>query len=161
MVPYNTICYNITLKILCFTDARFIFQNHINHEIIGSHVIVFMKINYTSAVITKRISWWSWNCLHTTGSRYLDYWNVNWWRKIQLKNDSILTSCKRVHIETYTTAIKPFEPNVSSILRWLQHVLSRQQVSSAPTKGVFKAPSNQTTCMLYVHLVYVLDYLDN
>ena len=67
-----------------------------------------MKINYTSAVITKRISWWSWNCLHTTGSRYLDYWNVNWWRKIQLKNDSILTSCKRVHIETYTTAIEPF-----------------------------------------------------
>ena len=49
---------------------------------------------------------------------------------------------------------------VSSIPRWLQYVLSRQQVSSAPTKAVRSTPGNQTTCMLYLQVVSVPDLLD-
>ena len=40
------------------------------------------------------------------------------------------------------------EWNDSSIPRWLQYVLSRQQVSSAPTKTVRSTSGNQTTCVV-------------
>ena len=68
-----------------------------------------MKMSYTSAVITERISWYSCNCLSIADGWYLDCWTVHWyWRKIQFKNDFVFTGCKRAHIQTYTTAVIPF-----------------------------------------------------